>query len=249
MTEAFRILGYPTFHGRDLYAKIGEGRMWEQAFQAKFFPTRSKSKAFGRSEFDQLLGPYAAVADTPAVCFGTDLIEAYPEAKVILVERGMESWYKSYYDVIISHTFHPLANFASMLESEIARPSVRNSHAIAKGFFHANSREEYAKNARTIFQEHYREIRKVTAETRLLEFDLKQGWAPLCEFLGKPIPDVAFPRTNERELNAERRKIIQRRVMRKLLRNLFILFCAILLLGCSLKYLLHSTYCQTYILT
>lgn len=240
MAEAFRILGYPTFHGRDLYAKIGEGRMWEEAFQAKFFPTKGKSKAFGRVEFDQLLAPYAAVADTPAVCFGPDLIEAYPEAKVILVEREIESWYKSYYEVIISHAFHPLADFASLLEPEIARPTVRNSHAIARAYFHANSREEYAANARAVYQEHYLEIRKVTAEERLLEFDLSQGWAPLCEVLGKPIPDVPFPRTNESELNAERRRIIQKRTAHKLLRNLVILFCAMVLLGCSINHLLHS---------
>ena len=32
---------------------------------------------------------------------------------------------------------------------------------------------------------------------RLLEMDLQDGWEPLCKFLGKPIPDEPFPRSNE----------------------------------------------------
>ena len=29
---------------------------------------------------------------------------------------------------------------------------------------------------------------------RLLVFNAKQGWEPLCEFLGKPIPEGPYPR-------------------------------------------------------
>lgn len=31
---------------------------------------------------------------------------------------------------------------------------------------------------------------------QVLEFSVKQGWEPLCEFLGVPVPDVPFPRVN-----------------------------------------------------
>lgn len=29
-------------------------------------------------------------------------------------------------------------------------------------------------------------------ESQLLEWEPTQGWAPLCEFLGEPIPDKSF---------------------------------------------------------
>lgn len=35
------------------------------------------------------------------------------------------------------------------------------------------------------------------AEGRVLEFHPKDGWAPLCEFLGKEVPESAFPKVNE----------------------------------------------------
>lgn len=241
MAEAFKILGYPTVHGFDLYANQGESRMWQAALQAKFFPSKSNSKPFGRAEFDQLLGPYAAVADAPAVCFGPDLIEAYPKAKVILVERDIESWYESYYDAMIVNAFHPLATFVALLEPEIALPTLANLHTIARAYFHANTRQEYAANARDVYREHYRKIRETTPKERLLEFDLKQGWAPLCEFLGKPIPEVAFPRTNERALFKEMAKTIEGRIRRKLLRNITILLSAAGLLGWSISYFMYGS--------
>lgn len=32
---------------------------------------------------------------------------------------------------------------------------------------------------------------------KLLIFDVKQGWEPLCKFLGKPVPNVPFPNVND----------------------------------------------------
>lgn len=34
-------------------------------------------------------------------------------------------------------------------------------------------------------------------EERLLEFNVRQGWGPLREFLGVPVPDAPFPRIND----------------------------------------------------
>lgn len=36
------------------------------------------------------------------------------------------------------------------------------------------------------------------AAGRLLHFDVRHGWQPLCEFLDAPVPDLPFPRTNSR---------------------------------------------------
>ena len=52
-----------------------------------------------------------------------------------------------------------------------------------------------------------RNIREVTMgipKDRLLIFDVAQGWAPLCEFLGVATPDTPFPRTNNTQEFQER---------------------------------------------
>lgn len=49
------------------------------------------------------------------------------------------------------------------------------------------------------FLEHSRAVQAVIPANRLHMFDVKDGWQPLCAFLGVPTPDAAFPRTNDRE--------------------------------------------------
>lgn len=39
-------------------------------------------------------------------------------------------------------------------------------------------------------------IRGLVPKDRLLEWYIEDGWEPLCQFLGKPIPDVEFPHAN-----------------------------------------------------
>lgn len=39
-------------------------------------------------------------------------------------------------------------------------------------------------------------IRGLVPQERLLEWTVEDGWEPLCEFLGKPVPDEPFPHAN-----------------------------------------------------
>ena len=41
------------------------------------------------------------------------------------------------------------------------------------------------------------EVKKTVPKERLLVFEAKQGWKPLCDFLDLPIPDGPFPNVNE----------------------------------------------------
>ena len=43
-------------------------------------------------------------------------------------------------------------------------------------------------------------LKKTVPEDRLIFFDVKDGWGPLCKALGKEVPkDVAFPNINDGE--------------------------------------------------
>ena len=89
MKAALHILGYDdVYHGTDVYSNIKDCDMWIDALNAKYF---AKRKPFGRAEFDKLLGHCAAITDGPANCFGPELMDAYPDAKVVLVERDFDA--------------------------------------------------------------------------------------------------------------------------------------------------------------
>jgi len=42
-------------------------------------------------------------------------------------------------------------------------------------------------------------VKREVPPERLLVYDTPQGWEPLCAFLGVPVPDVPFPKTNSTE--------------------------------------------------
>lgn len=48
------------------------------------------------------------------------------------------------------------------------------------------------------FEAHIAAVKAVIPVRQLLVYDVKEGWAPLCAFLGVPEPAEAFPRTNNR---------------------------------------------------
>lgn len=66
----------------------------------------------------------------------------------------------------------------------------------------------FTDNGREVFHQHYDMVRTLVPKENLLEYSVKEGWNPLCEFLGVPIPDEPFPRLNDSEAFAEKAKEI-----------------------------------------
>ena len=47
------------------------------------------------------------------------------------------------------------------------------------------------------FNQHIEDVREAIAPDRLLVFEARQGWGPLCKFLDLPVPEVDFPYIND----------------------------------------------------
>lgn len=81
--------------------------MWIEAIVAK--KTASK-KPYGRAEFEQLLGDCGTATDVPPAVVWKEPIEAYPEAKVALVERDEEEWFRSFEGLVAGIT-NPIGRY------------------------------------------------------------------------------------------------------------------------------------------
>ena len=58
-----------------------------------------------------------------------------------------------------------------------------------------------------IFEQHNQAVRDHVPAERLLEFQVTDGWEPLCKFLDVPVPDTPFPHLNDSaEFQAVNRK-------------------------------------------
>lgn len=173
--------------------------MWADAAEAKFTPEKRPDLApFGRAEWDQLLGEFRATTDSPGCFFSVELMEAYPEAKVVLVERDLDKWFTSFSTTIMTVQWPSLGLrcLLRLLHYKYGRlmdPYMRLSRAV----WLADSKEAQAVTAKDIYKAHYAEVRARARPGQLLEYKLGDGWEPLCEFLGKPVPDMPFPNVND----------------------------------------------------
>jgi hypothetical protein len=71
------------------------------------------------------------------------------------------------------------------------------------------------------YAEYYDDIRSFIPSGRLLEYEMGEGWAPLCTFLGQDVPAVQFPHKNDTRMiiDGSRRQIwgIYRRAVLRVL--------------------------------
>ena len=228
MQFALDILGIPCYHSMLMWHNNLDCKMWDEALDAKFF---GKGKPFTRADWDQLLGSHSAVADVPAIAFAEELIEAYPEAKVVLVERDIESWYKSFNEAVIWDLHSWPMYFAAKLDPYFLRPITATHHRWKTGWWNAHSKQEMQDKSRAKYREHYAHVRRITPKERLLNYKLGSGWEPLCEFLGKPVPNVPFPRVNEANTFQEKMRLIVRRALMNAFRRMMVILLPMLVFG------------------
>ena len=215
MQVALNILGLNCYHSMQFFSNIKDCRAWNAALDAEFF---GKGSRFTRQEWDALLGSFSAVsADPPAIAFAQELVETYPEAKVILVERDIEAWYASFYSAVGEPSWSPFLKFLGYLDPWIIGPVRECHYRWIRGWWKADSKAAMQEKARAMYREHYAMVRRITPKERLLEYKMGDGWEPLCEFLGRPVPEVEFPRVNDQEHLKEFFAIITKRSIRNAL--------------------------------
>ena len=142
-------------------------------------------------DWDDVFSGYSATVDWPAVSYYRELADYYPDAKIILTIRDPEQWHASLKDALL-----PLRRVLPSWIPFASRISRLTDLTIWKGTF--KGRAEDREFAIACFQRHSQEVHAEIDAKRLLVYDVREGWEPLCKFLDRPIPDVPFPRTNSR---------------------------------------------------
>lgn len=144
----------------------------------------------GKADWAAVFKGYESTVDWPTAGFVPELYKAYPDAKFILTVRSPESWAASFSETI----------YALCAKKDEAPPHMQAwlDMAIAvitrTGFPPGLNPEQLAK----AFSAHTEKVTALVPAKQLLVYEVKQGWEPLCNFLGKPVPADAFPKTNDR---------------------------------------------------
>jgi hypothetical protein len=181
LKSALEKLGFgPCYHMMEVFSRPEHVAMWHRlAFEHTM-------------DWDEIFRGFYATVDWPAARWWREIAAQYPEAKVLLSVRDPEAWYKSMSDTIYQPMKLPAPDGTPelvRLQSEMIRKSV-----LAETF---DNRFEDKGHAIEVFKRHNQDVRDSVDPARLLEFDVREGWVPLCRFLDVPIPDEPFPRLND----------------------------------------------------
>lgn len=140
---------------------------------------------------------YRSTTDFPGFWFIDDLMDMYPDAAIVLNRRpgGGAAWWRSFDESLMF--------FASPVYRLVCLPFAtdRLHHRIHR-IIAAGLRERFGVDRfGPEFYDVYQRYVAREAEKRgrpVLAWQPRDGWAPLCQFLGRPVPaGVDFPHVND----------------------------------------------------
>lgn len=182
LKAALERLGFgPCYHMTRIFEDLDHGPMWQQF------------AAGARGDWDSLLGDFRAAVDWPASYFWRELAAFYPQAKVILTVRDAGRWFDS-----IDGTLFRFMRSPVVPDDEAARRQIAMARDIVQQRTFAGRIDDRA-HVIEVYERHNRTVQATLPAERLLSYDVAQGWAPLCAFLGVPVPDEPFPRINAQQ--------------------------------------------------
>jgi hypothetical protein len=194
---ALEMLGYaPCYHMVNVLSDLDATPTWRAAFE-------------GETNWDEIFGAFQATVDWPGSFHYKALVEAYPDAKVLLSVRDAESWDRSmrdtiwglfYADILIRHLSDArcLVDPAWRDYIELMKEMWQRSGLIPDG---ENTSSATMQAAYDRFNE---EVQETVPADRLLVWKPSDGWGPLCAFLEVPVPEAPLPRVNDTTTFADR---------------------------------------------
>ena len=145
----------------------------------------------GEPDWSQIYAGYQSAVDWPTACFFRELLTEFPSAKFVLTQRNPETWADSF-----GATIYKLLAGRDRAPEEMQAWLGMAAEVIATTGFPAGLDRDGLIQA---FIAHNDAVKKTIPASQLLVFEVKDGWEPLCAFLGVPAPAEPFPRTNDRE--------------------------------------------------
>jgi hypothetical protein len=181
LKHALEELGFgPCYHMSELFEKPHVDEQWDAIVSGE------------PADWPAIFKGYQATVDWPACAFYKELMQVYPNAKVLLSVRDPEKWYES-----VTSTIYPVShqNANSNPDRSVHRHMV-DTLIWQRTFDNRFEDKEYAIG---VFLRHNEEVKQHVPAEKLLVYNVKEGWEPLCAFLGVEVPaGKPFPHDNDR---------------------------------------------------
>ena len=138
--------------------------------------------------------------DYPSCLYWKEQLEAFPDAMVVHSTRSADSWADSALDTILNvQGDNPRQPWGIWLLQhlfpfKVGRPMARMTRSVVSPQLGGDYSKQHLIKA---FKDWEASVVRDCPKDKLLIFQAKDGWAPLCAHLKLPIPDVPFPNVND----------------------------------------------------
>jgi hypothetical protein len=188
---ALEQLGFgPCYHWVNIIADLDQVELWHRALD-------------GEVLWGEIFDEHEATVDWPGGFFHRELADAFPEAKVLLSVRDPEGWERSYRDTIWEMCFgDSLMSHLCAARREIDPRWRRYLLLVDRMLWGERSPFAGGREPDQMIEQMvaYNEaVKRSIPPERLLVWDVREGWEPLCAFLEVDVPDGPLPHENERE--------------------------------------------------
>jgi hypothetical protein len=189
---ALEMLGFePCYHWVNVLADLDQVEVWERALD-------------GEEIWSEVFAGFKATVDWPGGYFWERLLAAYPDAKVLLSVRDPAAWEKSFRETIWSmghgeSLIHLLSSARALVDPRWRRYVALVDRMFWSGQGSFASGHETPEQLIAGFRAHNEAVKATVPPERLLVWEVREGWGPLCAFLGVPEPDQPLPHVNDRE--------------------------------------------------
>jgi hypothetical protein len=167
-----KLLGGPCYHMLEVFSRPEHVKTWQDAVRGEL------------PDWEKLYDGFDAAVDWPTCTFWRELADAYPDAPVLLSTRDPDAWWTSC-DRTIWEVFRTpregLDEWLAMATDMLMR--------FTPNFLDADQ-------SKAAFVRHNDEVRAAIPSERLIDWRPGDGWGPICEKLGLPVPDEPFPHAN-----------------------------------------------------
>jgi Sulfotransferase domain len=189
--QAFEQLGLgPCYHWVNVLADLDQVELWDQALD-------------GNPPWEQIFAGQHSSADWPGGYFYSELMDYYPDAKVLLSVRDPESWEPSFRETIVEMCFgNSLMPLLAHARAAVDPKFQRYLELVDRMFWAPEGTFSQGHEPEQLMEQmvaHHERVKREVPADRLLVWEVREGWEPLCEFLEVPVPDEPFPHANDRE--------------------------------------------------
>ncbi|KAL4869482.1 hypothetical protein BDV12DRAFT_196322 [Aspergillus spectabilis] len=201
LAVALNELGYNCYHMTECCFNHRSDSLldWLSAIGAKY---NGEDRPYKGVEFDKMLWRYDAVTDFPCILFIEELMDAYPDAQIILTTRFTDGWLPSLqraFSAILGMKRLALLRLFDVTYINPAIALLCTSLSIITGTYRNKGNWKDPENLLAAYEAHNAHVRGAAQARgrRVLEYQVEEGWAPLCRSLNKPQPATPFPRVSE----------------------------------------------------